>query len=179
MSASTELIEVLKRRFQANLSRHQEVAWEFVEERLRKSRGKLKALAAMEESGGEPDVVSFDPATGEVTFFDCSPESPRGRRSLCFDQAAFNSRKQNKPKSSAEARAQEMGIELLSEDQYYYLQTLGSFDTKTSSWVKTPDSIRSLGGAIFCDLRFGRVFTYHNGAESYYEARGFRGFVQV
>ncbi|MEY2987705.1 MAG: hypothetical protein RJB13_1226 [Pseudomonadota bacterium] len=179
MKRDAKIIDVLKKRFETSTLKHPDVAWDLVEDRLRAAPAKLNALVAMEESGGEPDVVAFDPATGVVTFFDCSPESPSGRRSLCYDEAAFESRKQNKPKSSAQALAKELGVEILSEDQYRFLQTLGPFDAKTSSWVKAPDSIRALGGAIFCDLRFGRVFTYHNGAESYYAARGFRGFVHV
>jgi hypothetical protein len=133
----------------------------------------------MEETGGEPDVVNHDKKTGEFIFFDCSPESPRGRRSLCYDQEALESRKENKPQNSAVGMAAEMGIELLDEEQYRELQQSGSFDTKTSSWVKTPDKIRKLGGALFCDRRYNQVFTYHNGAESYYAARGFRGVLRV
>jgi len=179
MKRDAKIIDVLKKRFHTSAMKHPDVAWEFVEKRLRASPERLIALAATEESGGEPDVDACDPSTGLVTFFDCSPESPVGRRSLCYDQAAYESRKQNKPKSSAEAFAKQVGAEILNEEQYRFLQTLGSFDSKTSSWILTPDSIRNLGGAIFCDLRFGRVFTYHNGAESYYAARGFRGFVEV
>ena len=176
---SAGLIAVLKKRFLAHPERHLHLDWSVVEARLKKYPKKMKSLEAMEDTGGEPDVVAFDAKTGELTFFDCSPESPSGRRSLCYDAAALTARKENKPKSSAEACAQTIGIEMLNEDQYQYLQTFGAFDCKTSSWVKTPESIRRLGGAIFCYLRFGRVFTYHNGAESYYAARGFRGWVKV
>ncbi len=175
----TALVAALKVRFDKHARRHPGIAWDVVERRLAANPAKLTALQAMEESGGEPDVIDRDAKTGEVTFCDCSAESPSGRRSLCFDEAALASRKENKPRGSAMAMAASMGIELLSEDEYRALQTLGAFDTKTSSWVRTPDPIRKLGGAIFCDRRYDTVFTYHNGAESYYAARGFRGTLRV
>ena len=174
-----ELFEVLKARFAANLGRHPNLDWAKVQARLEARAEKLWSLAEMERSGGEPDVVGHDPKTGEFVFFDCSPESPKGRYSLCYDRAALDARKEFKPKDTAVDMAAAMGIELLTEEQYHALQKLGNFDTKTSSWVKTPDEIRKLGGALFGDRRFGRVFIYHNGAQSYYNGRGFRGALRV
>ena len=174
-----ELIATLKKRFDDNTQRHKGVQWQTVENRLREKAGELGPLAAMESTGGEPDVTAVDKKTGVITFTDCSAESPKGRRSISYDPAAIASRKEHKPAHSAVGMAAEMGIELLTEEQYNELQKLGTFDVKTSSWVRTPDDIRSLGGAIFCDKRYGRVFTYHNGAESYYAARGFRGMFKI
>jgi len=174
----TELLELLKARFEKNMQRHKGIAWADVEARLADNTAALKSLAAMEETGGEPDVIRRE-KNGEVVFCDYSAESPPGRRSVCYDPKALASRKQNKPRHSAIGMAAEMGIELLSEEEYRALQQLGEFDTKTSSWVKTPPDIRSLGGALFCDRRYGKVFVYHNGAESYYAARGFRGLLRV
>jgi hypothetical protein len=174
-----DLLLTLKDRFEKNMGRHKGVEWVKVEARLRASAAKLASLAQMEETGGEPDVVGQDKKTGEYIFFDCAAESPKERRSFCYDQQALQSRKEHKPKNSAVAMADAMGVELLTEEQYRELQTLGEFDLKTSSWVKTPDEVRKLGGAIFCDRRFDRVFTYHNGAESYYAARGFRAGLRV
>ncbi len=171
------MIGILEERFGKNMRRHQGVAWETVRARL--DAGKLAVLAGMERSGGEPDVVGVDPATGEVVFCDCAPESPAGRRSLCYDKAALDARKANKPAGSALEMAAAMGVRLLTEEEYGHLQTLGEFDLKTSSWIQTPDEVRRLGGALFCDRRYGRVFVYHNGAESYYAARGFRGLLRV
>ena len=174
-----ELVKELKARFEKNTKRHKGLDWEKVQARLDKDPKKLQILAEMERTGGEPDVVAFDKKTGQIVFFDCSPESPKGRRSLCYDRAAWESRKEHKPADTAVDMAAAIGIELLTEDEYRDLQKLGEFDLKTSSWVKTPDDVRKLGGAIFCDRRFDRVFTYHNGAESYYAARGFRGSLRV
>jgi len=174
-----ELLKVLKARFEKNMKRHKGIEWTKVQARLESKAAKLWSLSVMEETGGEPDVVGFDKKAGEFIFFDCAEESPKGRRSLCYDDTALKSRKEYKPKDSAVAMAEEMGIELLTEAQYRELQTLGNFDLKTSSWVKTPAEIRKLGGALFCDRRFGHVFLYHNGAESYYAARGFRGALRV
>lgn len=174
-----ELVKELKARFEKNTKRHKGLNWEKVQARLDKDPKKLQILAEMERTGGEPDVVAFDKKTGQIVFFDCSPESPKGRRSLCYDRAAWESRKEHKPADTAVDMAAAIGIELLTEDEYRDLQKLGEFDLKTSSWVKTPDEVRKLGGAIFCDRRFDRVFTYHNGAESYYAARGFRGLLRV
>jgi len=174
-----ELVKELKARFEKNTKRHKGLNWEKVQARLDKDPKKLQILAEMERTGGEPDVVAFDKKTGQIVFFDCSPESPKGRRSLCYDRAAWESRKEHKPADTAVDMAAAIGIELLTEDEYRDLQKLGEFDLKTSSWVKTPDDVRKLGGAIFCDRRFDRVFTYHNGAESYYAARGFRGLLRV
>jgi len=171
------MIAILEQRFSKNMQRHPGLTWDTVRARLDES--KLKVLAEMERTGGEPDVVGVDPATGEVVFCDCSAESPSGRRSLCFDQAALAARKENKPSGSALEAAKEMGISLLTEAEYRHLQTLGEFDRKTSSWVQTPADIRKLGGALFCDRRYGHVFLYHNGADSYYAARGFRGILRV
>ena len=173
-SERDELIATLKARFEKNMNRHKGTAWAEVQARLERNSDALKALRAMEASGGEPDVIGED-RSGHITFCDCSAESPSGRRSLCYDKKALQSRKENKPKASALELASEMGIELLTEQQYRELQQLGEFDTKTSSWVQTPPDVRSLGGALFCDRRYGKVFVYHNGAESYYAARGFRG----
>jgi hypothetical protein len=161
------------------MPRHRGIRWEDVRARLEKRPEKLKVLAAMEDTGGEPDVVGCDKATGEYLFFDCSPQSPAGRYSLCYDREALDARKKFKPKNSAMDLAEEIGIEMLTEEQYAQLQKLGEFDTKTSSWLKTPPEVRKLGGAIFGDRRFGRVFIYHNGAESYYNGRGFRGVLRV
>jgi hypothetical protein len=170
-----EFLTELKTRFEENMNRHKGVDWAKVQAKLEADAKKLWSLGEMERTGGEPDVVGFDKKSGEYIFYDCSPESPKGRRSLCYDREALELRKEHKPKNSAIDMAAAMDIELLTEEQYRELQKLGNFDTKTSSWVKTPVDIRNLGGAIFCDRRFGRVFTYHNGAESYYAARGFRG----
>lgn len=174
-----ELLQVLKKRFENNMDRHPNIAWDDVQARLEAKPDKLWSLHEMESTGGEPDVVGFDEATGEYLFYDCSPESPKGRRSLCYDREALESRKQHKPKNSAIDMAEAMGIELLTEQQYRELQQLGPFDQKSSSWLQTPSDIRSLGGAIFGDYRYGKVFVYHNGAESYYAARGFRGSLRV
>ncbi|MFB3923090.1 MAG: DUF4256 domain-containing protein [Terriglobia bacterium] len=172
-----ELLRALKARFEKNLDRHKGLEWAKVQARLEAE--KLWALHEMERTGGEPDVVGQDKKTGEYIFYDCSTESPKGRRSLCYDGAALEARKEYKPKDNAMDMAAAMGIELLTEEQYRALQKLGEFDTKTSSWVKTPVEIRKLGGAIFCDRRYDHVFVYHNGAESYYAARGFRGSLRV
>lgn len=174
-----ELLVELKTRFENNLGRHKGLEWEKVQAKLKVNPEKLWALSEMERTGGEPDVVGFDKKTGEYIFYDCSAESPKGRRSFCYDRVAWESRKEHKPENDAITAAAVMGIELLTEDEYRELQKLGEFDLKTSSWVKTPVEIRSLGGSIFCDRRFGRVFTYHNGAESYYASRAFRGSLKV
>jgi hypothetical protein len=174
-----ELLTTLKARFEKNMNRHQGLEWTKVRARLEANAEKLWSLNEMERTGGEPDVVGHDKKTGEYAFYDCSPESPKGRTSLCYDREALDSRKEHKPKSSAMDMAATMGAELLTEDQYQELQKLGAFDTKSSSWLKTPGDIRKLGGAIFGDRRFGRVFVYHNGAESYYSGRGFRGWLRV
>jgi hypothetical protein len=174
-----DLITSLRDRFARFPQRHEGVSWSDVEARLDTHPAALDTLLAMEQSGGEPDVIARDAATGAITFCDCSAESPSGRRSLCFDGAALKSRKENKPAGSAEEMAAAIGIELLSEAQYRTLQTLGEFDRKTSSWIQTPARIRALGGALFCDRRYDHVFVYHNGAESYYAARGFRGQLRV
>jgi len=174
-----ELLTALKARFEKNTNRHQGLEWAKVRARLEANAEKLWALNEMERTGGEPDVVGQDKQTGEYVFYDCSPESPKGRTSLCYDREALDSRKEHKPKSSAMDMAAAMGAELLTEEQYQELQRLGNFDTKSSSWLKTPGDIRKLGGAIFGDRRFGRVFVYHNGAESYYSGRGFRGWLRV
>lgn len=166
-------------RFGKNMHRHEAMAWGQVLARLQASPAALRSLGAMEASGGEPDVICQDKATGRVIFCDCSPESPSGRRSLCYDREALDIRKENKPEGSAIEMVAAMGVELLSEEQYRALQQLGEFDTKTSSWITTPQDVRSLGGALFCDRRYGRVFVYHNGAPSYYAARGFRGLLRV
>jgi hypothetical protein len=174
-----ELFKTLKDRFENNMHRHKGIEWTKVEAKLKKNDNKLWRLNEMERTGGEPDVVGFDKKTSEYIFFDCSSESPKGRRSLCYDKEALEKRKEHKPKDSAVNMATAMGVELLTEKQYRELQKLGEFDLKTSSWVKTPANIRKLGGAIFCDRRYDTVFTYHNGAESYYAARGFRGMLKV
>ena len=174
-----ELLRALKARFEKNLSRHKGLEWAKVQNRLEVDPEKLWSLNEMERTGGEPDVVGYDKKTGEYIFYDCSAESPAGRRSVCYDREALESRKEHKPKTSAMEMAAAMGIELLSEEQYRALQQLGNFDAKTSSWVKTPAEIRKLGGAIFCDRRYDTVFVYHNGAESYYAARAFRGALRV
>jgi hypothetical protein len=173
------LLKTLQARFEKNMNRHKGLQWAQVQAKLEANPEKLSSLNAMEKTGGEPDVVGYDKKTGEYTFYDCSAESPKDRRSLCYDRAALDARKENKPKSSALEMAATLGIELLTEDQYRQLQTLGAFDTKTSSWIQTPAPIRKLGGALFCDRRYDTVFTYHNGAESYYAARGFRGSLRV
>jgi hypothetical protein len=178
-SRESRALEVLKERFGRNMRRHEGIAWDEVEKRIAGDKAALRALAAMEDSGGEPDVVGRDPATGEYLICDCSAESPAGRRSLSYDHAALESRKEHKPDGSAAGTAESMGIELMTERQYRDLQELGEFDLKTSSWVATPDDVRGLGGALFCDRRYGRVFTYHNGADSYYAARGFRGCLRA
>src|ERR1043166_1321055 len=172
-----ELLKTLKRRFEENTKLHKGLKWENVLKRVEADTAKLATLAEMERTGGEPDVVGFDKKTGELIFYDCAAESPKGRRSLCYDRTAWQSRKEHKPASDAETIAKEIGVDILDEDEYRDLQKLGEFDLKTSSWIKTPPDFRKLGGALFCDRRFGRVFTYHNGAESYYAARGFRGKV--
>ena len=174
-----ELLKILKTRFQNNLHRHPEIQWDAVQAKLEQHPEKLRSLNEMEATGGEPDVVAYDPDNGQFTFYDCSAESPNGRRSLCYDRDALESRKQHKPKNTAMDMAKAMGIELLTEEQYRHLQELGEFDRKTSSWIKTPDAIRKLGGAVFCDRRYNTVFMYHNGAESYYAARGFRGVLNI
>lgn len=174
-----ELFSVLKSRFGKNMNRHPQLEWEKVQARLKSEPQKLLTLQEMENTGGEPDVVAHDEKSGEFTFFDCSAESPKGRRSVCYDPEALESRKKFKPDHSAIGMAAEIGIELLTEEEYFQLQRLGNFDTKTSSWLKTPEEIRKLGGAIFGDFRFGRVFIYHNGVESYYGARGFRGSLKI
>jgi hypothetical protein len=174
-----ELLGALKARFEKNMNRHQGLQWAKVQAKLEAKPEKLWSLHEMERTGGEPDVVGHDKKTGEYTIYDCSVESPNGRRSVCYDREALDSRKEHKPKNSAVDLAAAIGIELLTEEQYRELQKLGDFDTKTSSWVKTPSNIRKLGGAIFCDRRYNHVFVYHNGAESYYAARGFRGSLQV
>ncbi|KQR66904.1 DUF4256 domain-containing protein [Pedobacter sp. Leaf176] len=176
---SQELLAVLKARFENNLNRHEGLDWLNVQSKLEANPNKLWILNEMEETGGEPDVVDFDEKNGAYLFFDCAAESPKGRRSLCYDALALASRKENKPKDSAINLANEWGVELLTEKQYHYLQQFGKFDNKTSSWIKTPDDIRKLGGALFCDYRYGKVFTYHNGAESYYSARAFRACLSV
>jgi hypothetical protein len=175
------LFSVLKVRFEKNKNRHPGLEWAKVQARLDTSAGKEKlwSLSEMERTGGEPDVIGFDNKTNEYIFYDCSAESPNARRSLCYDREALDSRKENKPKDNAADMAAAMGVEILSEEQYRALQKLGNFDTKTSSWIKTPAGIRKLGGAVFCDRRYDTIFVYHNGAESYYAARGFRGSLRV
>ena len=174
-----DLLRALKARFEKHVDRHAGVAWSDVLARLEGDARALASLQAMEATGGEPDVIGRDAGTGRVTFCDCAAESPAGRRSLCYDRAALDARKENKPAGSAVEMAAGMGIDLLTEEQYRALQALGEFDTKTSSWVATPSDVRALGGALFCDRRYGRVFVYHNGAQSYYAARGFRGALTV
>jgi hypothetical protein len=178
-SQQKELLEVLKSRFEENMQRHKSLKWDDVEKRLLKHADKMWSLFEMERTGGEPDVVGIDKKSGELLFFDCSAETPKDRRSLCYDEAALNARKENKPKGSALQMAADMGIEMLNEEEYQLLQTLGKFDLKTSSWLKTADDMRKLDGAIFGDCRFGRVFIYHNGVQSYYAARGFRSVCRV
>jgi hypothetical protein len=174
-----KLMLELKNRFEANLNRHSGIAWDEVQAKLLGNPDALGSLLKMEATGGEPDVVEMTQSSGQLIFCDCSPESPIGRRSTCYDAQALESRKENKPATSATEMASDMGIELLSEEQYRRLQELGEFDLKTSSWIKTPADVRALGGALFCDRRYGKVFVYHNGAQSYYAARGFRGLVRV
>lgn len=176
---SGELLHVLKARFEKNMDRHQDMEWIELQKKLEAVPEKLWSLNEMETTGGEPDVVSHDKETGEYIFYDCSPESPKGRRSVCYDREGLESRKKHKPENNALDMAAEMGIELLTEQQYRTLQELENVDLKTSSWVQTPSDIRELGGALFCDRRFGHVFVYHNGASSYYSARGFRGSLRV
>ncbi|HAH25692.1 MAG TPA: DUF4256 domain-containing protein [Prolixibacteraceae bacterium] len=174
-----EIISVLKSRFEKNMNRHQGLEWAKIKAKLEANPNKLWSINEMESTGGEPDVVGFDNKTGEYIFYDCSAESPKGRRSFCYDREALDARKENKPGNSAMDMAADMGIEILTEEQYRELQQLGSFDLKTSSWVKTPTEIRKRGGAIFCDRRYDHVFVYHNGADSYYAVRGFRGLLRV
>jgi|SRR5579862_4585952 len=174
-----KLLGTLKARFEKNMNRHQGLEWAKVQARLDANAEKLWSLNEMERTDGEPDVVGHDKKTGEYIFYDCSAESPKGRRSLCYDREALDSRKENKPKGNAVEMADAIGVELLTEEQYRELQKLGEFDTKTSSWVKTPSAVRKLGGAFFCDRRFDTVFLYHNGAESYYAGRAFRGWLKV
>ncbi len=174
-----ELLSTLKARFEKNMKRHKGLEWAKVQAKLEADTEKLWSLNEMETTGGEPDVVAFDKKSGEYVFYDCSAESPKGRRSLCYDREALNARKEHKPKDSAVDMATAIGIELLAEEQYRELQKLGEFDLKTSSWVQTPSNIRKLGGALFCDRRYDQVFVYHNGADSYYAARGFRGSLRI
>jgi hypothetical protein len=174
-----ELLRALESRFEKNINRHKDLKWAEVQVKLKAKIEKLWSLSDMERTGGEPDVVGQDKKTGEYIFFDCSEESPKGRRSLCYDREALDARKEHKPENSVMEMAAIIGIELLTEEQYRELQKLGTFDTKTSSWVKTPSDIRKLGGALFADRRYGHVFLYHNGADSYYAARGFRGSLKV
>ena len=174
-----KLLEILKGRFEKNMNRHKGLAWSGIQAKLEGAAAKLWSLHEMERTGGEPDVVGHEKKVGEYVFYDCSPESPKGRRSVCYDREALESRKEHKPEDNAIDMATAIGIELLTEDQYRELQKLGKFDLKTSSWVKTPADIRKLGGALFCDRRYETVFVYHNGAESYYAARGFRGSLRV
>lgn len=174
-----ELLKTLQVRFEKNMKRHKGLKWTAVQTKLETNPEKLWSLNAMEETGGEPDVVEFDKKTGEYIFYDCSAESPKERRSICYDHEALEKRKEHKPADSAINMATDMGIEILTEEQYRKLQQLGEFDTKTSSWIKTPADIRKLGGAVFCDRRYNTVFLYHNGADSYYAARGFRGCLRI
>jgi hypothetical protein len=174
-----ELLGTLRSRFEKNMKRHNGIEWAKVQAKLEADAAKLWSLNEMEQTGGEPDVADYDKKTGEYIFYDCSPESPKERRSICYDHEALEKRKENKPANSAIEMAAEMGITLLTEEQYRHLQQLGSFDTKTSSWIITPADIRKLGGALFCDRRYNTVFLYHNGADSYYAARGFRGLLKV
>ena len=176
---SREILEILKSRFEKNMVRHKEVDWDALKTKLEANKAKLWSLYQMEATGGEPDVIVCDEQMGEYTFFDCSLESPKGRRSVCYDHKALEQRKENKPKHSAVGMASDMGVDILTEAQYRQLQTVEIFDSKTSSWVETPDDIRELGGAIFCDRRYNTVFVYHNGAESYYSSRGFRASLKV
>ncbi|RLL43602.1 DUF4256 domain-containing protein [Oceanobacillus piezotolerans] len=174
-----ELLNTMKARFEKNMNRHKGFEWDKIKAKLETNKEKLWSIYRMEETEGEPDVVGYDNEKDEYIFCDCSPESPKGRRSVCYDRAALESRKKHKPQNSAMDMVEEMGIELLTEEQYRALQTLGNFDMKTSSWIQTPSDIRERGGALFCDFRFGHVFVYHNGADSYYAARGFRGSLRV
>jgi len=174
-----ELLGTLKARFEKNMDRHKGLEWAKVETRLKANGERLWSLYEMERTGGEPDVVGYDRKTGEYSFYDCAAESPKGRRSICYDRAALDARKENKPANSAIDMATDMGIELLTDEEYRELQKLGEFDSKTSSWIQTPSDIRRLGGALFCDRRYNTVFLYHNGADSYYAARGFRGALRV
>jgi hypothetical protein len=174
-----ELLKTLKTRFEKNMNRHKDIEWAKVQAKLQANTEKLWSLNEMEQTGGEPDVVGYDKKSGEYIFYDCSTESPKGRRSACYDRQALDARKENKPQNNAVDMAASIGIEILTEEQYRELQKLGKFDTKTSSWVKTPPEIRKLGGAVFCDRRYDTVFLYHNGADSYYAARGFRGELRV
>lgn len=173
------LLDTLKARFEQNMLRHREIAWGKVQARLEDNPGALKVLQAMEATGGEPDVIGRNNESDQFVICDCAAESPVGRRSLCYDRAALDARKENKPKGSADELATSMGINVLTEEQYRHLQTLGAFDLKSSTWVSTPRDVRALGGALFCDRRYGKVFVYHNGADSYYAARGFRGYFEV
>jgi hypothetical protein len=175
----TEMFRIWKARFEKNMARHKGITWADVQARLEAAGEKLRSLYLMETTGGEPDVVGYDKASGAYIFYDCSPESPKDRRSLCYDRGALESRKEHKPADNAVDMAAAMGIELLTEDEYRGLQQLGAFDLKTSSWLKTPDNVRELGGAIFGDRRYNRVFVYHNGVQSYYAARGFRGWLKI
>ncbi|HRP70868.1 MAG TPA: DUF4256 domain-containing protein [Turneriella sp.] len=179
VSSDTTLIDTLKSRFEKNMHRHKGMLWSKVLARIEKNKYAFDALGLMEDTGGEVDVISSDKKSDAIIFCDCSPESPAGRRSLCYDREALNSRKEHKPKNCAVDTARAMGIELLDEEWYRVLQTTGPFDTKTSSWLMTPSEVRKLGGALFGDFRYGRVFIYHNGAESYYAARGFRGMLKI
>lgn len=174
-----QLLNKLSARFEKNMQRHPDLKWDKVQKKLEAHPAKLWSLGEMEKTGGEPDVIGYDKKTSEFLFVDCSPETPKGRTSICYDREGLESRKEHKPKNNAVDMAAEMGVELLTEAQYRELQELGDFDMKTSSWVKTPEDIRSLGGALFCDRRFGHVFVYHNGAQSYYGVRGFRGILRV
>ena len=178
-SEREELLQTLEQRFKNNMPRHQGISWDEVWDRLESDTNALGSIRQMEITGGEPDVIGRNEETGPVTFCDCSAESPAGRRSLCYDDEALASRKEQKPRGSAVEMAASMGIDLLTEEDYRALQRLGAFDTKTSSWIKTPSDVRALGGALFCDRRYGKVFVYHNGAQSYYAARGFRGLIRV
>ena len=175
----TDLLKILKARFEKNTHRHPKLEWSKIQSKLESNSKKLSVLFRMEETEGEPDVIGYEAKTDTYIFCDCAAESPKGRRSLCYDRQALDARKEHKPKNSALDVANEIGIEILEESQYRALQQLGNFDTKTSSWIKTPDAIRKLGGALFCDYRYQTVFTYHNGAESYYAARGFRGLIKI
>ncbi len=174
-----ELLTTLRTRFEKNMNRHKDLEWSQVQEKLEANTEKLWSLYEMERTGGEPDIIEYNAKTDEYVFYDCSAESPKGRRSICYDHEALESRKEHKPEDSALHMAATMGIEILTEEEYWALQELGEFDTKTSSWIKTPPEVRKLGGALFCDRRYDHVFTYHNGADSYYAARGFRGSLKV
>ncbi len=179
MDGREKILSILEERFKKNMNRHETLEWSKIKERLEARSDKLWSLKEMERTGGEPDVVGFDEETAEYLFYDCSPESPNGRRSICYDREALESRKAHKPVTSAMDMASDMGVEILTEEEYLKLQALGHFDMKTSSWLKTPSEVRKLGGAIFGDYRYGRVFIYHNGADSYYGVRGFRGSIRV